>query len=232
MRALLKIGFALALAVPALASPSEPGFLGPRAKTLAAALPPPPAPGSLAAEVDLEAVRQSQAWRTPDVAAWAQTVEKWDLWDFSAVLGVEFAKDRLPLTGALFRRLGEDLGRVGTLAKTRYGRPRPPLVDAGIQPCIPLTASPSYPSGHALFIFMEAEVLASLIPEAETALRAFAHRAAWSRVQGGVHFPSDVLASRRLARAVLAAVQGNPDYKKALEACRAELAGLRVKKAS
>ena len=43
---------------------------------LRAILPPPPAPGSIAASADLESVLQAQAWRTPEQVAWAQFVEK------------------------------------------------------------------------------------------------------------------------------------------------------------
>lgn len=42
------------------------------------AVPPPPAPSSIAAEADLAAVLQAQAWRTPDQIAWAERVAKAD----------------------------------------------------------------------------------------------------------------------------------------------------------
>ena len=47
-------------------------FLDPAAPAFRAALPQPPAAGSLAAQSDLETVLQVQAWRTPDQVALAQ----------------------------------------------------------------------------------------------------------------------------------------------------------------
>src|SRR5438309_1697001 len=48
---------------------------------LAAILPDPPAAGSLAANADLETVLQVQAARTPEQVAWAQVVERNDLFE-------------------------------------------------------------------------------------------------------------------------------------------------------
>lgn len=198
---------------------------------LVALLPEPPAPGSLAAQADLETVKRIQDARTPEQAARAGRVDAWDIWDYAPVVGPWFAKPTVPRTAALFARLSDELGLVSREAKKRFGRPRPPLVDPAIRPLVSLPATGSYPSGHSLFLFMEAEVLADLFPDLRRELFDFAHRAAWTRVIAGVHFPSDVVAGRLLGQAFVEALRKNPAYLDELEACRAEAAPLRMKKA-
>lgn len=199
---------------------------------LAASLPLPPAPGSLAALADLEAVRQAQAWRSPDQVAWAKAVDKGTVWDNADVLGGWFSEAKLPRLARFFRDIGKDLRPLTAAAKKRYDRPRPPRVDARIQPCLDLPDNGSYPSGHSLYIFMEAEVLAKIFPEARIALFERAHRAAWGRIFAGVHFPSDVVAGRILAKAFVDEIKKNPAFVAEVEGCRAEAAPFQIKKAS
>lgn len=215
-----------------LAWGQSPRLLRTPVSRLVALLPPPPAPDSVPALADLETVKQIQAWRSPEQAALAARVDAWDVWDFSEVLGPWFAKDGLPQTARFFKQVGDELAEVSLGAKKRFKRPRPPKVDAGLQPVIRVPASASYPSGHSLYLFMEAEVLADLFPELRARLLEYAHRAAWARVLGGVHFPSDIVAGRLLGQAFVAALRRNPAYAVQLETCRAEMAAARIGKAS
>ena len=70
---------------------------------------------------------------------------------------------------------------------------------------------------------MWAEFLAELIPAKRDELLARAHRAAWGRVIGGVHFPSDVLAGETVARAYLAEARKSAAFRAALERSRNEV---------
>lgn len=116
--------------------------------------------------------------------------------------------------------------------KKRFARPRPPKVDPRIQPCVALPGSGSYPSGHALYIYVEAGVLAEIHPEYREALMARAHRAAWGRILGGVHFPSDLEGGRMLAERLVDEMKQSEAFKQAVEACRKEAEAFRMKKAS
>ena len=189
----------------------------------AALLPAPPPAGSLAARVDLEAVLQVQAWRTPEQIAWAKLVEKDQVFNHAAVLGAWFTSERLPLTAAFFTAIGDDLRAIDPVAKQPFLRARPWAVDSRVQPCVAQPASTSYPSGSATQSFVWAELLAELIPAKRDELLARAHRAAWGRVIGGVHFPSDVVAGEIVARAYLAEARKSAAFRAALERSRNEV---------
>ncbi|HUK12013.1 MAG TPA: phosphatase PAP2 family protein [Thermoanaerobaculaceae bacterium] len=207
-------------------------FLAAGAVDAATLLPAPPAADSIAGRADLEAVRQAQAWRTPAEVDWAKRIAGGDVFDFADVLGPWFSARNLPETQRFVELVEDDVrGVVGT-AKGAFGRPRPPRVDPEIRPCVHLPSGGSYPSGHASAIYARAEVLARLFPERRDALFAWADRAAWGRVLGGVHFPTDLEAGRVLARAVVAAMAGNAAFQAGLEGCRAEMAPFMAKKAA
>lgn len=83
-------------------------------------------------------------------------------------------------------------------AKYHYNRPRP----NGIVPRIAVPDSPSYPSEHAAAAGAASTVLAYLFPEEKDFFTAKAEEAAQSRLQAGVHYPSDVAAGLALGRSV------------------------------
>ncbi len=230
----LLLASAFTLAPSALAQEGQKGphVLRAAPAELAAALPAPPEAGSLAALADLEAVRQAQAWRSPEQVAWAQAVDKGDVYGFAPVLGPWFTAAHLPVHAALFKRLNQDLARVSPVAKARFARVRPFKVEPSLHPCVELPAGDSYPSGHALYLFAEAEVLAEIYPECREALLAQAHRAAWGRILGGVHFPSDVVGGRLLAEAIVKEMKTSEAFRREVEACRRESEPFRLKKAS
>ncbi len=209
-----------------------PNFLRATPFELMKRLPPPPEVGSLAALADLEAVLQVQAWRTPEQVAWAQVVDTWSALDFAPVLGPWFTEANLPATAALVKAATRDLRPVSREIKKHYDRPRPPKVDPRIQPAVPVPTSGSYPSGHTLYIFVEAGVLAEIHPECREALMARAHRAAWGRIIGGVHFPTDVVGGRLLAAMIVEDMKQSEVFRQAVAACRREAEPFLLKKAS
>lgn len=87
-------------------------------------------------------------------------------------------------------------------AKYEYDRPRP----AGVNALIDVPYTPSYPSEHAAAAGAASTVLAYLFPEMADDFEAKAEVAALSRVQAGVHYPSDVDAGLELGRQVGEAV--------------------------
>jgi hypothetical protein len=149
---------------------------------IAKVLPAPPAPGSLAAQADLEAVLQAQARRTPEQVAWAKFISADEPFKHAGVLGAWFTGENLPVTAAFLKDVTEDVNAVGALTKKLHARLRPPLVDARVRPCLPVPETAAYPSGHAMRAYAWALVLAEIFPEQRDALLARAQRAAWSRV--------------------------------------------------
>jgi len=197
-------------------------FVKPEAFDIAQILPEAPAPGSLAAQADLEAVLQAQAWRTPEQVAWARLIDKDKAFNNASVLGAWFTKENLPLTAALLADVTEDVNAVGALTKKLHARARPSQVDPRVQPCVAVPASASYPSGHVTRAFAWAAVLAEIFPAHRDELLARAERAGWGRMLAGVHFPSDVVGGRLLAEAVVAELKKSPAFRAAVEKCRAE----------
>jgi acid phosphatase (class A) len=192
-------------------------------------LPRPPAAGSVEAAADLDTVLQVQASRTPGDIEWAKAVEKGDVFLNRAVAGDWLEASRLPVTAAFFKSLGNDLRAVDAASKLSFRRPRPYQLDSRVKPCVSLPGSSSYPSGSALQALVWAELLSELLPEKRDALIARAYRAAWGRVIGGVHFPTDIEAGRRLAGPFLEACRRNPEFTAGLEAVRREISGVTKK---
>lgn len=191
-----------------------------------AVLPDPPALGSFAAESDLVAVRQVQAWRTPEQVAWAKLVEKDHVFNYASLIGPWFTAERLPRLAAFFARVGEDLKVLDRAAKLPFLRARPTTVDPSLQPCVTLPASTSYPSGSAMQAWVWGELLADIFPFRREEILERAERVAWGRVIGGVHFPSDVVGGKRLAMVYLAEAWKNSGFQVGVEESRAELMGV------
>lgn len=216
---------------PPLLSLHGSHFVSVQSLDLKTLLPEPPAPGSLAAEADLMAVLQAQAWRSPEQMQLAQRVDKGTAWDFTALPKGCEAK-ALPLTEKLFKHLGDDLWNLAYATKSLYERPRPPRADARVKPCVPLSSSGSYPSGHTFRLYVWAGVWSELFPELRTQFQTQAQTDAWGRVLGGVHFPTDLVGGERMAQRFLKALLASPDFQKELEASKKEVAGIALKKAS
>ena len=222
----------LLVLTPVQAAGGGGSFLPPGAIDLPAVLPPPPAAGSVAALGDLETVRQVQAARTPADVAWAKLIEKDQVFNHASVLGSWFTRENLPVTAEFLRRVTEDMFAAGKGAKGIFPRPRPPRADPAVQPCVELSDSGSYPSGHAMQAHVWAAVLGDIFPDRQAALRARAQQAAWGRVVGGVHDPSDLVGGRLLAEAIVAALRKSPAYRAGLEKCRAEAAPFLLQRAA
>jgi len=227
---------ALLLALPAAAQPA-PQYLTPTAHYLRAetvdlsTLPEPPKAGTLAALAELETILQIQAWRSEEQVAFAKRVDHLDAFDPGAAVGPWFTRQRLPRCAQLLEEALGDGEAVNYVAKLKFKRLRPPFQDDRVHPVTPLqkpTGTPtagfySYPSGHATSIFLLAELVAALVPDRAGAVRDWAHRAAWSRMLAGVHFPSDDVGGQLLASLTFATLKANPAFRAALERCQAEV---------
>ncbi len=195
-------------------------------------LPPPPEPGSLAAMADLETVQRVHAARTPNDVAWAKLIERDDIFNNAMVLGSWFDPENLPVTAAFLKDVTDDLHAAGFGGKKLYPRPRPPLVDPALHPVVDIPTTGSYPSGHTLQAFVWAYVLAEIFPEQRAELLERAHQAAWGRVIGGAHFPSDLIGGQILAKAIFAEFMKSAAFRADVQKCRAEVEPYLRKKAA
>jgi acid phosphatase (class A) len=191
-------------------------------------LAPPPAPNSAAQKHDMAAVLKVQRERTPEeVAAGIADLQK-SVFRFSDVLGAGFSEGNLPKTAALFKAVNSDAAMVALGGKTYFKRARPFVVSSEVHPTVPTPEKGkygSYPSGHATMGYLDAILLADMVPEKRAELFARGRQYGMHRVVDGVHYPSDVEAGRFDGTVVAAALMRNPKFNADFIAARDELRG-------
>ena len=108
-----------------------------------------------------------------------------------------FCKENgLPVNWKYINNISDDLDTVVMRMKYQYARPRPKLIlqDEGYD-CSDIKdmKSDSFPSGHTAIAYFLAELISDVYPEYESQLKTFAELIGLSRIENGVHYPSDVL---------------------------------------
>jgi len=84
--------------------------------------------------------------------------------------------------------------------KTKFARPRPSQICPEIEPLIDVPGHPAYPSGHSFQTHLIAMALSELLPHLSDRFTAIAERVAENREWAGVHYSSDSMAGKALAR--------------------------------
>jgi acid phosphatase (class A) len=210
-------------AAPVRAEHVRAPFLPIDAIDLATLLPTPPAPDSAMTKAEIAEIHRAQANSTADEKAQAAADSKEDVFLFANILGSNFTAGKLPIATEFFASVGETEGEFVNPAKKIFGRPRPPLADASITPCEKLKASAAYPSGHATFAYLQAVVLAQMIPEKRDAIFARAAEFAHNRIVCGVHYASDVEAGKISAFTIGAMLLRDPAFQAKFMPARAEV---------
>jgi acid phosphatase (class A) len=211
--------------VGAMRAPRTAYYIDPTILDMADLLPAPPSPGSPANNAELDQLHRIEQTRTAAQVAEAQADEaEEDMFVFRTVLGPAFTPEALPLTAALGAHVKNEQSVVGNQLKRLYQRPRPFQIDATMHPVCKLKAEhDSYPSGHALTGYLEALTLVEMVPEKRAEILARAGEYAYNREVCGVHYPSDVQASRMAAYAVFGYMLATPRFQRDLGAAREEL---------
>lgn len=188
-------------------------------------LPPPAAVGSPANDVELAELHRIEQTRTPEQVAQAKADDaEEDMFIFKTVFGPNFNPAALPLTAALGEHVKNEQGIVGAQLKSFFQRPRPYQTDATLHPVCELTqAHNAYPSGHSLTGYLEAFTLAEMVPEKRLEILARADEYAYNRMVCGVHYRSDIEASRRASYAVFGYMLATPRFQRDLAAAREEM---------
>lgn len=196
-------------------------------------LPPPPAAGSAGAVADEEVYRTTRRLR--GTARWQLASRDADLTfpnaagTFSCALGLTVSEQGTPHLNMLIRRVRADASRANDKAKDFYKRRRPYLA-LGDTSCTPdeKHKDDSYPSGHASIGWAWALVLAEVAPD--RADRIFARGLAFgeSRVICGVHWKSDIEASRIVGATTVSRLHANPTFAAQLALARREVEAARA----
>jgi acid phosphatase (class A) len=220
---LAAVGLASLIAVPALAR--DPNFAGPDQTHGLDILHAPPADDSDATRAELAELHRLEATRTPeqsDRAVWDDQNEH--IFIFQSVFGEKFNERTLPLTAAFGQRVRGDESLNTAPAKAGFHRPRPYNLDKTLHPiCKTGVKDDSYPSGHTTSGYLLALALIDLVPEKRDDLLNRADAYGFDRLVCGVHYSSDLAASKLLAYAIHAAMAQNPQYKLEMAAARTEL---------
>jgi acid phosphatase (class A) len=190
-------------------------------------LAPPPRAGSQRERAELDELLSIQARRTSSEAELARRDVVRSIFRFADALDEApgFERGRLPQTLALFHQLNVDETAVLTPAKREFGRARPFAVEPRLAPIVAEPPSGSYPSGHSMWAYTTALVLADMVPERRAQLLARADQYARNRTVAGVHYPSDVEAGKIAGTALAAMLFTCPAFAREESAARRELRG-------
>jgi acid phosphatase (class A) len=199
-------------------------YFDPGTMDLKALLPDPPADGSPITLGEIDLILKKQAARTPDDVTRIKRETHLNVYLFDTVLGSWFTEKNVPVTAALFARVGATETPVVLSAKKYWHRQRPPLQDKRVHPPIDLPKNDSYPSGHSTVGNLDALILAELAPDLKDAILARGQQIGEDRIIAGVHFPSDVAAGHTLAQDVFAKLMASPDFQSDLAKAKAEIA--------
>lgn len=198
-----------------------------------AVVPPPPAGDSIAAQGERELAVMLDTTRTPEQAALAKHYEKFDESSLMApVLGDWCTAQNLPRTHAIFQQVYREARSTIEAAKAAWNRARPYLENPALHPAVDRSATAAYPSGHAYSASCYAALLAAAFPEHAAEWEKQAALVRWSRVVGGAHYPSDVIAGKILGEAVARELLKSPAMQRAIAEIRAEAAPYLHKKAA
>jgi acid phosphatase (class A) len=199
-------------------------FFKPGQLDLGKLLAPAPDPLSERHMLDLAAVLDAQKTRTPAQIEQAVGDNALSIYRFADTLGPGFSAERLPKLDAFFKRVFNDSRILVLTSKDVWDRPRPYIASAEVETVGARPNAPgSYPSGHAIFGYLSAILLANMVPEKAAALYARGHQYGANRVIAGVHFPSDLEAGRIAATAIAAGLMQNPQFLSEFEGAKAEL---------
>jgi acid phosphatase (class A) len=187
-------------------------------------VPLPPAQESATTKEELAVIHGVERTRTAEQVAAAQADDKEeDIFSYRSVLGDGFTAEALPVTAALSAHVHNEESVIGSPLKSSFRRPRPYQYDNTLHPVCALNNEPtSYPSGHTLSGYLLAFTLTEIVPEKSQQILARADDYAHNRIVCGVHYPSDLEASHRIAYIVFGYMMASPRFQKELAAARVE----------
>jgi acid phosphatase (class A) len=221
-----------AKAEAAKAGPPSP-YLGETAPDTYKILPPAPVAGTIRYQADRSAFLATRSMK--DGPRWALAINddniRGYMKDMSCAVGVELTPANAPKFTAMMMRLGPDISRATNRPKDIYKRARPYLIDEGpicVVKSEALAKSPDYPSGHVTFGWTVGLVLAELAPDRATEVLVRARAFGESRMICGMHNMSAVESGRTNASILVAGLHGSAEFRKDMDAARAEIAKARA----
>lgn len=229
---LLAAGGAAIAQTGAKAGPPS-GYLGQAAPDTYRILPPAPVAGTIRYQADRSTFLATRSLK--DTPRWAMAINDASIpntmKDLSCAVGVELTPKNAPRFSALIQRTGPDISWATNHPKDIYKRQRPYLIDEGptcVEKSAALTNSPDYPSGHVTWSWTVGLILAELVPDRATEILIRARAFGESRLVCGVHNMSAVESGRSNASILVAGLHGSSEFRKDMDAARAEIAKARA----
>jgi acid phosphatase (class A) len=214
-------GFLPFIALGLLAAPAAAAWQSTPASDFS--VPPFPSPGSADYVSDFSTLLSVQASRTAAQCALAGTMTVPDFDSFFEGSGL-LSSTEMSAAAPLMAQVDKTVGKIVTVFKKQYDRPRPYDENPQVKPCIPEPGGNlSYPSEHATIGAVEACVLGRIFPDRAASLADYGGEIGELRVIGGVHHPSDVAAGQTLGAAICAELLQQSDFSRALAQVRAGL---------
>ncbi|TCT07820.1 acid phosphatase [Aquabacter spiritensis] len=220
------LAFILLTAAFGTASAQGTAYLRPDQADLTRFLAPAPTRDSQTTQEDVRILLDLQAVRTPETIARANADVDRVLTRFSDAVGTDLSTARAPRANAFVDKAAREASVIVQNAKAHWGRLRPFLAFPDIHLVVPKEDTGSYPSGHATWGMMTAILLANMVPEKAVALYERGAAFGFSRLIGGVHYPSDVEAGRLTGTALAAIMMNDAAFRTDLAAAAEEVRGL------
>jgi acid phosphatase (class A) len=214
---------ALLLCSAAAICAAEPTYLAAGHPDATIFLAPPPALGSPEQAADLAetvAVHQAFSGEKSD-KDWSK--KKLLHFILSNTNEAAYQADKFPKTEAFFKQVGKETGDVVGTAKDYWKRSRPYTTKPDLIPGGKDEGSFGYPSGHSTGGMVTALLLAELYPDREKEILAIGREIGWHRVELANHYPTDVVAGRVLAQAIVRELKNSPDFQRDFAAVKKEI---------
>ncbi|MEO1054767.1 MAG: phosphatase PAP2 family protein [Bacteroidota bacterium] len=178
-----------------------------------------PANSSKQTRAELDFLLELQAKRTPQQVERVMTIARIGYWpdagwleshpsyqrnienlffEVYEVMGKEHNPSKHPETVKLLKGAMVDMRLMEFAVKYHLLRARPYQLETKLEPLVTI-GSPSFASGHTLWAYVQAYILAELIPEKRAEFIKLAYEIGYSRELMGVHYPSDEETARLLA---------------------------------
>jgi acid phosphatase (class A) len=174
-------------------------------------------------DADLATVLQIQGARTDAMVAEAKRDQKFAATLFQSVYGADLTPKSSPKFYALLENVLKITAVVDGAAKEKYKRLRPYKGHPDQVHALFAVSGYSYPSGHSMGSYTLAVVLGAVFPEKAQALLDRARQIGQSRVDAGVHYPSDIAEGEVLGKATGAAILASSAFQKDRGDVQAEL---------
>jgi acid phosphatase (class A) len=230
MKQLTLTALCLCLGLSFQAHAKDPSFVSAEETRAFQILPTPSAAQSDKTNAELAELHRIEGTRSDAQKSAAMADDKEEtIFIFKHQLGDWFNAQTLPQMAAFGMRVKNDEGINTAPAKTGFARVRPYNLDTSLHPiCATKTKDDAYPSGHATTGYLMALTLIDMVPEKRDAILNRADDYANNRLICGVHYRSDIEASKLLAYTIHAVMANKPQYQQELAVARAEVQRLQA----